>query len=430
MNVIKPEAAPYLDAFRARSEPDWLAAHREAALARFGERGFPSRREEAWRFNNLRLLGRDVFPPVAGDAKADPELIGRYRLPGATHRLVFVNGRFSEKHSEIGQLPKGAWLGSTAKALNERPELVERSLDDSDLAGGQPFASFNAAFFEDGFILALDAGVELAQRVEIIHLAEASAPASLHLRNAVLLAPNSRATLVETYIGRGPYWTNGVTALYLDRDAALTHVKIQDEGSEAVHFAVNRTNIGHGAQYRNFGLTLGARLSRQDVAAFLNERADCSVNGAYLLRGEQEATNAILIDHAGPNGTTRELFKGVLDERAHGVFLGRIGVRPDAQKTNAQQMNRNLLLSPGAAIDTKPELDILADDVKCSHGAAVGDLDKDTMFYLRARGIGLDEARRLLIEAFVLEAVETVEEPALRDHLALQVRRWLGAEEG
>jgi Fe-S cluster assembly protein SufD len=347
-----------------------------------------------------------------------------------THRLVFIDGRYSAEHSRVGDLPRGASLASMARTVAERPDIAKRALDQSDLAGGQPFASLNAALFADGFVLSLDEGVTLDRPVEIIHVAAGGEAASFHLRNLVTLAAGASATLVETYFGEGAYWTNAVTPISLDAGASLVHVKLQDEGREAIHFGMVRATLGKAARYRNFGLTLGANLSRQDVHIMLGDGADVGVAGAYLQRGEQDTTNVVVIDHAAPNGTTRELFKGVLDEHAHGAFLGTIRVREGAQKTDAKQTTRALLLSDRASVDTKPELEILADDVKCAHGAAVGDLDRDALFYLRARGVGLDEARRMLIEAFVLEAIETVAQPELREHLSSHVRRWLGRETG
>jgi Fe-S cluster assembly protein SufD len=431
MSMVKAEAAPYLDAFRATprgaGEPAWLTARREAALAHFGALGYPSRREEAWRFTDLRPLQRGAFPASAEGGAASPERVAPYRLAEAGHRLVFVNGRFAPALSALGALPSGAWLAAIARTAVERPELLEAAFDESDTIGAQPFAALNAALFADGFVLALAPGVVLDAPVEILHLGGSDAPHSYHLRNVVQLGAGSRARLVETFTGEGAYWTNVVTAVDLADGARLDHVKLQDEGVEALHFGVTRARLGNGAQYDSFLLALGARLSRQDIFVRLDgERALLGVNGAYLLRGEQEATAAILVDHAAAGGTTRETWKGVVDDRAHGVFLGTIRVRPDAQKTDARQLNKNLLLSPRAAVDTKPELEILADDVKCSHGATVGDLDEAALFYLRSRGIAEAEARRLLVEAFAVDAIDTVADAALRLHLTSHLRRWLG----
>lgn len=430
MTVIKAETTPYLEAFRALSrpagEPRWLTGRREAALARFAELGFPTRRQESWRFNDLRVLQRCEFPPSAAGGAAAWEKLERRRFAGDAHRLVLVDGRFMPDLSDIGTLPEGVWLGSTAVALAERPALVEAALGDSDISGAQPFSSLNAAFFADGFVLSLPRGVTLDRPVEVMHLAGASAPRSLHLRSVVMLGTGSAATLLETFAGEGVYWTNAVTALHLDERAILRHVKVQDEGQEAVHFAAARATLGRAARYASFVLTVGGRLSRHDtLAAVTGEGAQLGLDGAYMLRGEQEATNATFVDHAAPAGSTREVFKGVIEERAHGIFLGKIAVRPEAQKTNAHQINRNLLLSPRAVVDTKPELEIFADDVRCSHGATVGELEEAALFYLRSRGIPMPEARRMLIEAFIADALETVEEAALHAYLRRHVERWL-----
>lgn len=422
--MTHPETAPYLDAFHARSaasEPHWLAATRAAALDRFAELGFPTRREEAWRFTDLRPLQARAFPPAhASGAGVRPP------AGWGCHRIVLLDGRFAPNLSDIGTLPHGAWLASTAKTLADRPDLAQRALAEDERAR-QPFAALNAAFFADGFVLALDAGVTLDRPVEIVHLAGAGEPRSLHLRSAVLLGEGSHATLVESFGGAGEYWTNAVTAIHLAAGAALAHARIQDEGAEAIHFALTRAALDRKAHYNSFTLTLGARLSRQDILArFDGADGECRLDGAYCLRRDQEATTATFVDHASPGCTTLELFKGVIDDRAHGAFLGSIVVRHDAQKSDAQQLNRNLLLSRRAAADTKPELEILADDVKCSHGATVGDLDEEALFYLRSRGIAEEDARRLLIEAFATETLERVADRAVRDHLAAHLGSWLG----
>jgi len=423
------ETAPYVDAFRARAgEPPWLAARRAASLDHFAALGFPTRREEAWRFTDLRPLERAIFPPVAAPLRGAAGDIARWRLPGVTHRIVLVDGGFAPDLSAIGTLPHGVYLAPTARALVERPALVEAALADGGETGRQPFAALNAAYFTDGFVLALEPGAVLEAPVEVIHLGSAGAARSHHLRCVVQLGAGSRAQLVETCAGDGPYWTNMVTAIHLHEDAALVHVRIEDEGQQALHFSLLRASLDRAAHYDAFALTLGARLSRQDIQVrFDGPGAACDLAGAFLLRGEQEATTAIVVDHAVPQCTTRELFKGVVDDRAHGVFLGRIVVRPDAQKSDAQQVNRNLLLSRRAAVDTKPELEILADDVKCSHGATVGDLEEESLFYLRTRGIPEGEARQLLVEAFAAETLDRLAPGPVRVHVASHLTRWLGA---
>jgi Fe-S cluster assembly protein SufD len=431
MTVVKTEAAPYLEAFRRRpaaEEPRWLAERRRAALDRFAELGFPTRRDELWRFTNLTPLTRSVFPPAAVAAPTiDAAALAPYLLEGARHRIVLVNGRFAPTLSAVGELPKGAWLGSTAEAFATHPDWVRAAIEESDVVGAQPLASLNGAFFADGFVLVLEPGVALEAPVEIIHLAHGDAPQAFHLRSAIVVGARSRAMLVETYAGAGIGWTNAVTRVAVGEGAHLAHVKIQAEGAGAIHTALIRANVAKSARYESFTLTTGARLSRGDsLVALTGEGAHLNLSGTYLLRREQEATTATFVEHAALGGETREVFKGVVDDRAHGVFLGKIAVRPGADQTDAHQLNRNLLLSPRAAVDTKPELEILADDVKCSHGATVGDLDETALFYLCSRGLPMPVARRMLIEAFAVDAIETaVTEPALRAHLRRHLDTWL-----
>jgi Fe-S cluster assembly protein SufD len=431
MSSAKAETGPYRVGFAPAGA---LAAKRREAFARFEELGFPTRRDEAWRFTNLRPL-QEFHPRPSGEREGPAQREGEgaiapYLYAGETHRIVMVNGRFAPALSKIGSLPRGVTLGSAAEIASSHPKLAERLLDRTDIAGGQAFASLNAALFADGFVLVLDPGVVQEKPIEIIHWADA-AGSSFHLRNLIQLGAGSRATIIESYAGNGRYWTNAVALIELAAGAALRHVKLQEEASDAIHFGQVRADIAADARYESFVLTLGGRLSRHDsFATFAGEGAGCGLFGAYLLKGEQEATNATFVDHAVPKCATSEVFKGVVDERAHGVFLGKIAVRPQAQKTDAHQLNKNLLLSPRANVDTKPELEILADDVKCSHGATVGDLDEQALFYLAARGIPAAEARRMLIEAFAADAIDRIEDDAaLRAHLLKHVQRWLGRKD-
>ena len=430
MSAINSETAPYLAAFPARegkAEPQWLTKRRAAAAERFTALGLPTRRDEAWRFTDLRPLQRLSFAAAPAEKDRHPVDTAPWHLSGPTHRLVLVNGCFVPELSAVGALPAGAWLATTAETLAQRPERLRPAFDATDETGAQAFSALNAALFTDGFVLALEDGVTLDRPVEVIHLGAAAAPHRQHLRSAVLMGAGSRASLIETFAGNGSYWTNAVVVIRLAEKAVLCHIRLQDEGKEAIHLAAARVTLAEAADYASFAMTLGARLSRQDTFVRLDgEGARCGLDGAYLLRGESEATTATFVDHAAPKGVTRELFKGVVDDRAHGVFLGRIGVRPEAQQTDAHQLNRNLLLSRRATVDTKPELEIFADDVKCSHGATVGDLDEAALFYLNARGIPTGEARRMLIDAFAAETLDRVEDSGLREHLARHLARWLG----
>jgi Fe-S cluster assembly protein SufD len=431
---VKPETRPYLETFgRARHEgdPDWLAGYRNRSLARFAELGFPSRRSEAWRYLDLhRLEQRPMLPVGSGAVAVTPaahEQLTKIGLAEPAHRLVLVNGGFAPELSRLDQLPSGVWLGSMAAAIAERPDLVRAGLEVPSL--DRPFASLNAAFFADGFVLDVAPGVALERPVEIVHLSDDNT-GSLHTRSLVVTGRDSRATLVEIYAGVGEYWRNDVVELRLGAGSELARVTLVEEAAEALHFGETLATLDAASRLSSFVLLLGGRTVRHEATVRSEgERSHCELNGAFLLSGRQEASILTTVDHMAPGGETREIFKGVAAGRAHGAFQGRITVRPGAQKVDAHQLSRNLVLGPRAAIDTKPELEIYADDVKCSHGAAVGDLDEAALFYLRARGIPSDEARRMLIEAFAREAVELVEQAALREHLHARIVRRLATLE-
>jgi Fe-S cluster assembly protein SufD len=431
---VKPETRAYLDAFAARGwlarEPDWLAGYRRRSLARFAELGFPSRRSEAWRYIDVRALEETPLLPagavraVAGAAtRAQLEEVG---FRGAACRLVLADGRFAPELSSIGQLPSGVWFGGMAEAIAERRELVRLAIEALPLDAERPFAALNAAFFLDGFVLEVPPGIALDQPVEIVHLASGEAGCSVHTRSLVAMGSGSRAAVFESFAGRNRYWRNDLVELRLAPGADFTRVALVEEAMAALHTGEMVIALEKGSRLASFVLLLGGRTVRHEATVRAEgEAAHCRLNGAFLLSGRQEANVVTTVDHAAPGGETREVFKGVAAGHGHGAFQGRITVRPGAQKVDAHQLSRNLVLSPRAAIDTKPELEIFADDVKCSHGAAVGDLDEAALFYLRTRGIGREEARRMLIEAFLREALDLVEIRPVREHLLTRLARRL-----
>jgi Fe-S cluster assembly protein SufD len=432
---VKPEARPYLEAFgrgafgRDRGEPDWLAGFRRGSLARFAELGFPSRRSEAWRYLDLRALEQKPILPTAGKSTvgaATRALLAEIGLAEPAYRLVLADGRFASELSAIEELPAGVWLGSMALAIAERPDLVRAGLEAASLDAPRPFAALNAAFFADGFVLDIAPGIVLDRPVEIVHLSSDENPGSLHTRSLVTLGAGSRVSMVESFTGLGSYWRNDVVELRLAAGAELSRVTLVEESEDALHFSEVVAALGSASRLSSFILLLGGQTVRHEATVRSEgEGSHCDLNGAFLVSGRQEANILTTVDHAAPGGETREIFKGVAAGRAHGAFQGRITVRPGAQKVDAHQLSRNLVLGPRAAIDTKPELEIYADDVKCSHGATVGDLDEAALFYLLARGIPGEEARRMLIAAFVEEAVELVASPPLREHLRTRLARRL-----
>jgi Fe-S cluster assembly protein SufD len=431
---VKPETRAYLDAFAARGrlarEPDWLAGYRRRSLARFAELGFPSRRGEAWRYIDLRALEETpllpaggVRPVVGAATRGQLDEIG---FSGAACRLVLVGGMFVPEFSSIGQLPPGVWFGPMVEAIAERPFLVRSAIEALPLDAARPFAALNAAFFADGFFLDVPPGIALDRPVEIVHLAAGETGCSIHTRSLVAMGSGSRAAVFESFAGKVRYWRNDLVELQLAPGADFTRVALVEEGADALHTGEMAVTLGKDSRLASFVLLLGGRTVRHEATVRAEgEATHCGLSGAFVLSGRQEANVVTTVDHAAPGGETREVFKGVAAGHGHGAFQGRITVRPGARKVDAHQISRNLVLSPRAAIDTKPELEIFADDVKCSHGAAVGDLDEAALFYLRTRGIGREEARRMLIEAFVREAVDLVEQQPLRKHLLSRLARRL-----
>lgn len=411
----------------AGAEPSWLKDRRDGAMKRFAVIGLPTRKQEAWRFSDVERLAAIPMPQSARRDGIDAAELEALYLAEPAHRIVLVNGHYAPEHSSIGALPEGAMIVSTAEALLSSRDLVEAAFDASELTGRQPFASLNAALFADGFVLALEPGVELDRPVQIIHYATAPDAQAFYLRNLISAGRGSKATIVETSTGTGGGWTNAVTVADIGAGAELRHVRIQNEAADAIHLALTRATLAEAARYDSFVLTLGAKMSRQDIQVVAGgESASVAINGACLLRGDQEATFAPFVDHAAPGCQTKEVVKALIQDRAHAVFLGKMTVRPGADQTDAHQLNQNLLLSPEARVDTKPELEIHADEVKCSHGATVGDLDDSAMFYLQARGIREADARHMLMEAFAVGAIDAAElgEP-LSALLRQQVRGWL-----
>ena len=426
------EVQPYLDAFRsAAAEPLWLAGQRRRSLARFAAYGFPSRRGEAWRYLDLRAHAEEPLLPVDAGRGARPFAVpGAAGFPDAAHRLVLADGRFAPELSNLADLPAGIWLGAMTTAIAARPKLAAAALARPGGGGDEPFAALNGAFFTDGFVLEAAPGAIFDRPIEIVHLASGEVAGSLHTRSLVALGAGSRIRLCESYVGSGRYWRNDVLELRLGAEAALDRTALVEEAEDAVHLATLGAELGARARFAGFILLLGGRTVRCEAHVnSVGEGAHCRLDGGFVAAGREEANIVTTVDHRAGRGETRELFKGVAAGRAHGAFQGRITVHPGAQKIDAHMLSRNLTLGAQAAIDTKPELEIFADDVKCSHGAAVGDLDEAALFYLLARGIPRRDARRMLIEAFVAEAIETVAPGPLRRHLSARLARRLSALE-
>ena len=416
---------------RLGKSPAWLDGVRVTAIERFRKDGFPTPKIESWKFTNLGPLARTAFQDI--EAITGPELtraaLEPYRLTPDCHLMVFVNGQFRPDLSVLDHVPDGTRVVDFAAANEE--DL--RALTTPPAVAVDPQArslfELNTACMSSGAVVHLGRGAIL-DPVQLLFVAlPDTEPTAFHLRNLIRAEAGSSATVLESYIGLGDgiYWTNTVTQIAVDPNAVLRHYKLQAEGSSAFHVAETSVQLDHQAAYRMFAASLGSGLCRNEIDVDLSAAdAVARLAGTTLARGAQHLDTTIRIEHSKPRGTSSQEFKAVVDGRAHAVFQGRIRVAPDAQKTDAQQVNRSLLLSSTAAADTKPELEILADDVKCSHGATIGDLDEEALFYLRARGVGEAEARRLLIDAFIGELIEHITVDAARAYFRRAFDHWLG----
>ena len=409
----------------------WFAALRERGLARFADTGLPGPKNEDWRYTTLNALQKTDFalaPRSVNGIRADG-LPATVAAGQAAHRLVFVNGWYRPDLSSLGTLPKGAEIATLAQAAAERPELIEGRLGSLAEAGGLPMVALNTAFMNDGVVLRLAKGVVLQNPLVVLFIGDPSeAAVAYHPRHLFVAEAGSQATIVEHHIGigRGAYFANSTTEILVEEGAVLRHCKIQDESPEAFHLATTAARVAGGGNFDSFVFAQGGRVARNEIRVELaGEGAGCRLNGGYLAKGKQHIDNTTVIDHRSPATSSRETYKGVIDGHARGVFQGRIVVRPHAQKSDGHQLNNTLLLSTGAEIDTKPALDIQADDVKCSHGATAGELDDEQLFYLRSRGIPEERARRILVEAFLGDVIDGIALAGLREPLEEMVAHWM-----
>ena len=421
-------AANYAENFaaleRAAQQPAWLSAVRRAGLARFTELGFPTLQHEDWRFTNVAPIAKLPFKPVLASA---PETTAAgalknfpfARLPGS--RLVFVNGHYAASLSHIANLPAGVKVSNVAAVLAAEPALLEEHFAQSAPTGDNAFTALNQAFFLDGGFIHVPAGVAVADPLQLIYVATAGqSGATIQSRNVIVAEANSQLTVIESYVAAGGagYFTNTVTELVAGDHSVVELLKFQDEAPSAFHLAALHGEFGRASNVRVHSFALGAKLSRNSIRTNLaGEGLECILNGLYLTRGEQLADHHMVVEHAQPHCASHEYFNGILDDKSKGVFHGRILVQPIAQKTDAKQTNKNLLLTDDATANTKPQLEIYADDVKCTHGATIGQLNEESIFYLRSRGIGPETARRMLIHAFAGEIIERIQHEAAREEL-------------
>jgi Fe-S cluster assembly protein SufD len=405
----------------ASAAPGWLGALRETAIARFAEKGFPTTREEDWKYTNVAKLMdlrfESAFEAAAPSGTAVPGLLGH----GASARLVFVNGRFASDALLAVGLPAGVRVGSLAAAVREGGPSVERHLTRHAMLDRNGFTALSTAFLADGAIIELADRAILDQPIEIVFASDGhGAERIAHPRVLVVCGRGAEAALLESYVSidGAPTLTNAVAEIVLAEGSRLAHARVVRDGARGAHVGTTAVVQGRDSRYGSTTLALRAAFLRHELDVRIEgEGAQCSLDGLYLAGGRDFVDNHTSIEHTVPHGTSRELYKGVLGGEARGVFNGKVIVRPNAQKSDAQQTNKNLLLSARAEIDTKPELQILADDVKCAHGAAIGQPDPEAVFYLKSRGIGDVAGRTLLTRGFVDEVAQRIVPQTVRTAL-------------
>ena len=410
----------------------WMTALRDRAMDSFAESGLPTQRRESWKYTNLRGLKQfqlDEQSLAAQQVSIDraPSL-----LPdGSAYRAVFVNGGFRADLSDLAGLPGGIVIGSVAALAEADPQRVEQLLAHHEAAEDQPLVALNTALMRDGLLLQLEAGSKLDRTLEVVHVNSAQDGVFVHnARNLISLGAGSEATILEHHIGLdgSAYYINAANDMTLAEGAILRHYRIQAEAADAVHTSTMNGLLAGNSFYDGFTLTIGAALSRCETNMRLTaEGARCHLNGGYLMRGKQHCDTTTVVEHLAPGTSCREVFKGVLDDASRGVFQGRIVVHPHAQQTDGHQLNKVLLLSDNAEINAKPELEIYADDVKCSHGCSAGEVDHDALFYLRSRGLSETSAKALLIQAFLAESVSEIGVEELHELFLEKISDWLAA---
>lgn len=426
----------YLESFArfedsaAGHDQEWLRAIRRSAIARFAELGFPTTHDEDWRFTNVSPIAEASFrlahDGYLGLGLRDLEPFGFAGL--ACHRLVFVNGRYVPQLSSLEDLPKKLRITGLAQVLASDGHLLEPHLGRYADYQHDAFSALNTAFTEDGAYVHIAPGTVLEEPIHLLYVSTAApAPTVTHPRNLVLLDDGCEASVAEEYVSLGGkvYFSNAITEAVVGEHSVLHHYLIEREDHRAFNVSTLRVEQGRNSTVESHSVLLGGALVRNNIHVVMSgEGGDCLINGLFMGKGSQHLDNYMKVEHGSPHCNSRQFYHGVLDEKSRGVFHGRIVVHKGAQKTDAKQTNRNLLLSEEAQIDTKPQLEIYADDVKCTHAATIGRIDEDALFYLRSRGIADASARQLLLYAFANESLQRMKISAIREHLETLVKQW------
>ena len=418
----------YLSEFKHRSNganknPSWLRRLRTTGIESFEELGFPTLHDEDWKYTSLDRITSVAFAQGNGRANGiSAHTIADLACADAEcNRLTFINGRYFPDLSLLRGLSAGVRVESLAQGLQRTGDFLQPYLGRYATVRGHSFVALNTAFWEDGALVFVPKNCRLDEPIHLIYVSTANGKAiASHPRSLLIFEDGSEAKIVENYVGLGDgnYFANAVTELVCGENSTVEYYRLQREGSSASHVGMLEAQLKRNCNFTAHAITLSGGLVRNDVHAVLDgEGSECVLNGLYVLDGKQHVDNSTEIEHTQPKATSFELYKGILSGNAHGVFNGKIRVHKDAQKTNARQTNKNLLLSADAVVNTKPQLEIFADDVKCSHGSTIGQLDRDALFYLRSRGLSNEAAQSLLSYAFASDVVSRIKIDYLRQRL-------------
>jgi Fe-S cluster assembly protein SufD len=426
VSAIVQNVETYLEAFTKFASTavghdlPWLKKLREEAFALFCQTGFPTVHDEDWRFTNVSAIARTQFSLARMPVTLSESDFKDWVLGEAAARLVFVDGQFVSRLSSRGSLPAGVTVSSLKEEIATGSAALENHLGRYLNIHRDPFCALNTAFIEDGAFVEIPAGAVLDRPIHLLFVStEQEFPTMLHPRNLLLVAHEAQAQIIEEYVslGGGKVLSNSATELVAGENSTVSHFMIEREHRAAFHISTLRIQQERSASVASHSLLLGGGLVRNNVHPVLaGEGGECLINGLFVGNGNQHLDNYMYVEHASPHSSSRQFYNGILDGHAHGVFHGRIVVHKNAQKTDAKQTNRNLLLSDDAQIDTKPQLEIYADDVKCTHGATIGQIEENALFYLRSRGIDEVSARRLLLAAFANECVGRMTPGVARTH--------------
>ncbi|OUR78116.1 Fe-S cluster assembly protein SufD [Alphaproteobacteria bacterium 46_93_T64] len=421
MKSLSALAQNYIDRFETALETlpgqssRSISELRKAGLEKFAVQDFPNKRVEEWRFTNLSSMTKDVAnEDGAGVSALTPSLFE------TDYEIVFIDGLFSEEQSKLDGLPNGLSISSFVDALENGAVFSLNSEEERSLI------ALNTAFMQDGFCIHVGEKTKIDGIVGIKFKNSGAIKNGAHLRNRITLDTGAALTLIELHEGDGSYFSNPVSHISIGEGARLDHYKLQNESVSAYHLALTDVEVQKQGIYKNFSFSVGGKISRNELkTVILGSDAESHLDGAYLMRGDQHCDTTTLTEHKVPKNISNQTYKGVLDDKAHGVFQGKIHIAPDAQQVAGDQLSKALLLSDYAAVDCKPELEIYADDVKCSHGATSGELDDDALFYLQARGIPELEARKILIEAFLGDVLLSIDNEKVREYFSTRSAHWL-----